>query len=176
MIYQGVLSAGENLRALIPFPTMPPRGKITLRATLSFASQTDPEHAVNYTRAGLSVTFRPKGRLKKTMPFFSAGKLYTPELQARMNEQKWETTLKHEQNFNIGTLDDPLFDITYGAREEGQSVDNKDLPPLPYAMVIILSVENTPGIYNNIRQRYQTLQPLRLRQEINIQQKLDGRR
>lgn len=68
-----------------------------------------------------------------------------------MNEQKWETTLKHEQTFNICTLDNPLFDITYGAWEEGQSVDNKDLPPLPYSMVITLSVENTPGIYNNIR-------------------------
>jgi hypothetical protein len=175
VIYQGVLSAGENLRALIPFPTLPAQGRITLRATLAFASQTDPEHSVNYTRAGLTVTFRPKGRLKKTMPFFSAKKIYTSELQARMNEQKWETTLKHEQTFNIGTLDDPIFDITYGAREEGKSVDNGDLPPLPYAMVITLSVENTLGVYNNIRQRYQTLQPLRLRQEINIQQNLNNR-
>lgn len=175
VIYQGVLSAGENLRALIPFPTLPAQGRITLRATLAFASQTDPEHSVNYTRAGLTVTFRPKGRLKKTMPFFSARKIYTSELQARMNEQKWETTLKHEQTFNIGTLDDPIFDITYGAREEGKSVDNGDLPPLPYAMVITLSIENTLGVYNNIRQRYQTLQPLRLRQEINIQQNLNNR-
>ena len=172
VIYQGVLSAGENLRAFIPFPTLPARGRITLRATLSFASQTDPEHAVNYTRAGLTVTFRPKGHSKKTMAFFSAGKMYTPEFKARMNEQKWETTLKREQTFNVGTLNDPLFDITYGAREEGQSVVNKDMEPLPYAMVITLSVEDTPGVYNNIRQRYQTLQPLRLRQEIGIQQKL----
>lgn len=102
------------------------------------------------------------------MPFFSAAKIYTPELQARTAEHKWETTLKHEQRFQPGTLDDPLFDITYGAREEGQSVDNSALPPLPYAMVITVSVKNTPGIYNNIRQRYQTLQPLRLRQEIQL--------
>jgi hypothetical protein len=168
VIYQGVLKAGENLRAIIPFPTVAAQGRVTLRATLCFASETDPEHAVNYTRAGLTVTLRPKGRLKTTKSFFSASKLYTPELQARMNEQKWETTLKQEQRFNIGTLDDPIFDITYGAREEGQSVDNDDLPPLPYAMVVTLIVENTPGIYNNIRQRYQTLQPVRLRQEITI--------
>ncbi|MFC0134392.1 peptidase S8 [Massilia eurypsychrophila] len=174
VIYQGVLTAGQNLRASIPFPTLVPNGRIKLRATLSFASQTDPEHAVNYTRAGLTVTLRPKGRLTKTMAFFSAGKMYTSELQARTHEQKWETTLKHEHDFNVGTLDDPLFDITYGAREEGQSTNNKDLPPLPYAMVVTLSVENTPGVYNNIRQRYQTLQPLRLRQEIGIRQRLDG--
>lgn len=168
VIYQGVLDAGQNLRAFIPFPTLPLNGRVVLRATLCFASQTDPEHAVNYTRAGLSVTFRPKKSSKKTMSFFSAAKIYTSELQARTHEQKWETTLKHEQRFQSGTLDDPLFDITYGAREEGQSVDNSSLPPLPYAMVITVSVENTAGIYNNIRQRYQTLQPLRLRQEIQL--------
>jgi hypothetical protein len=175
VIYQGVLHAGQNLRAMIPFPTLVPQGRITLRATLCFASHTDPEHAVNYTRAGLTVVLRPKGRKKKTMSFFSAGKMYTTELQARMHEQKWETTLKHEHRFNIGTLDDPIFDITYGAREEGQSVNNKDLPPLPYAMVVTISVENTPGVYNNIRQRYQTLQPLRLRQEIGIRHQMGGR-
>ena len=67
------------------------------------------------------------------------------------------------------TLNDPLFDITYGAREDGQAVDNSTLPPLPYAMVVTVSVQDTPGIYNNIRQRYQTLQPLEIRQEVRIQ-------
>ena len=98
--------------------------------------------------------------------------MYASALKARRREQKW--TLKHEHDFNVGTLDDPIFDITYGAREEGQNANNKDLPPLPYAMIVTLSIENTPGVYNNIRQRYQTLQPLRLRQEIGIRQRLDG--
>ncbi|MRV70674.1 S8 family serine peptidase [Duganella sp. FT92W] len=168
VIYQGQLQAGQNLRALIPFPDMPLNGRVTLRATLCFSSQTDPEHAVNYTRAGLSVTLRPKRSSKKTMPFFSAAKMYTPELEARMDDQKWETTLKHEHRFNVDTLDDPIFDITYGARLEGQSVDNDALPPLPYAMVITVSAEDTPGVYNNIRQRYQTLQPVSVRQEVRI--------
>ncbi|WP_440963191.1 hypothetical protein ACL58G_22125 [Massilia sp. GER05] len=70
---------------------------------------------------------------------------------------------------NVDTLDDPLFDITYGAREDGQSVDNETLPPLPYAMVVTISAEDTPGVYNNIRQRYQTLQPVEVRQEVRIQ-------
>jgi hypothetical protein len=135
---------------------------------LCFASNTDPEHAINYTRAGLSVTLRPKVNSAKTMAFFSAAKMYTSELDARRDEQKWETTLKHEKRFNAGTLHDPLFDITYGAREEGQSVDNKTLPPLRYAMVVTVAVENTPGIYNNVRQRYQTLQPVEIRQEVRL--------
>jgi hypothetical protein len=171
VIYQGVLTAGKNLRAIIPFPTLQALGKITLSATLCFASKTDPEHALNYTRAGLTVVLRPKGNQKGTKQFFSAGKMYTSELNARQNEHKWETTLKHQHTYNIGTLADPIFDITYGARAEGKKIINDDLPALPYAMVISLKVENTPGVYNNILQRYQTLQPLRLRQEIQIQTK-----
>jgi hypothetical protein len=169
VIYQGTLSAGQNLRASIPFPTLPLQGRVTLRATLVFASQTDPEHAVNYTRAGLTVTLRPNGADNKTMAFFSASKMYTSELEARSGEQKWETTLKHEKRFNASTLNNPIFDITYGAREEGQAVDNSTLMPLRYAMVVTVAVENTPGIYNNIRQRYQTLQPVQVRQEVRLQ-------
>ncbi|WP_348692740.1 S8 family peptidase [Duganella fentianensis] len=168
VIYQGTLKAGENLRALIPFPTLPLNGKVTLRATLCFASQTDPEHAINYTRAGLTVMLRPKHNRKETIAFFSSSKMYTSELEARIDDQKWETTLKHEQRFNADTLHDPMFDITYGAREDGKSVDNKSLPPLPYAMVVTVSAEDTPGVYNNIRQRYQTLQPVEVHPDIRI--------
>lgn len=74
--------------------------------------------------------------------------------QGRRDEHKWETTLKYEHRFNVDTLDDALFDITYGAREDGQSVDNSLLSPLPYAMVVTVAAEDTPGVYNNIRQRY----------------------
>lgn len=169
VIYQGTLQAGQNMRAPIPFPTIPLNGRVTLRATLCFSSHTDPEHAVNYTRAGLSVVLRPKKNVSKTMTFFSASKMYTTELEARTGEQKWETTLRHEHQFNVATLNDPLFDITYGAREDGQAVDNSTLPPLPYAMIVTVSVENTPGIYNNIRQRYQTLQPVEVRQTVRLQ-------
>ncbi|MYN47721.1 S8 family serine peptidase [Pseudoduganella sp. FT93W] len=174
VIYQGTLTAGQNLRALIPFPTMPLLGAVHLRATLCFASQTDPEHAVNYTRAGLTVILRPNRNSAGTVTFFSAKKMYTTELEARSGDQKWETTLRHEQKFNVETLNDPLFDITYGAREEGQAVDNSTLPPLPYAMVVTVSVEDTPGVYNNIRQRYQTLQPVEIRQEVRIQASGNG--
>jgi len=169
VIYQGTLKAGQNMRALIPFPTIPLNGRVRLRATLVFASHTDPEHAVNYTRAGLTVLLRPKKNVSKTMAFFSASKMYTTELEARVGEHKWETTLRHEHDFNPTTLNDPLFDITYGAREDGQAVDNSTLPPLPYSMVVTVAVENTPGIYNNIRQRYQTLLPVEIRQEVRIQ-------
>jgi hypothetical protein len=31
-----------------------------------------------------------------------------------------------------------------------------------------VSAEDTPGVYNNIRQRYQTLQPVEVREDIRI--------
>jgi hypothetical protein len=111
---------------------------------------------------------RPKHNRKETIPFSSSSKMYTTELEARMDDQKWETTLKHWHRRNADTLHDPMFDITYGAREEGQSVDNKSLPPLPYAMVVTDSADDTSGVYNNIRQRYQTLQAVELRQDIRF--------
>lgn len=168
VIYQGSLQAGQNMRALIPYPTLPLNGRVTLRATLCISSHTDPEHAINYTRAGLTVVLRPKKSSNKSMTFFSASKMYTTELEARTDEHKWETTLKHEHRFNAETLNDPIFDITYGAREDGQSVVNSSLPPLHYAMIVTIEVENTPGIYNNIRQRYQTLLPVEIRQEVRL--------
>jgi len=36
-------------------------------------------------------------------------------------------------------------------------------------MVVTVAAEDTPGVYNNIRQRYQTLQPVEIRQEVRIQ-------
>lgn len=78
-------------------------------------------------------------------------------------DQKWETTLKHEHPSAWARSTIQSSTSTYGAREDGQSVDNKSLPPLPYAMIVTVAVEDTPGVNNNIRQRYQTLQPVEVR-------------
>lgn len=34
-------------------------GKVTIKATFCISAHTDPEHAINYTRSGMGVTFRP---------------------------------------------------------------------------------------------------------------------
>src|SRR3546814_3650396 len=103
---------------MIPRPTRSTRTDTLITYTTLFRS-------VNYTRAGLTIYLRPKKSSKKTMSFFSASTMYTSELEARTDEQKWETTIKQENSFNAVTLDDQLFDIRYGAREEGKSVDNR---------------------------------------------------
>src|SRR3546814_15092128 len=53
--------------------------------------------------------------------------------------------------------------------------DNSSLPPLPYAMVITLIAEDTPGVYNTIRQRYQTLQTVEVRQEVRSEERRVGK-
>ena len=59
VLYQGELEAGRFLRTKIPVPAAGLRGMVTITATFCYATQTDPQDPLNYTRAGLEVVFRP---------------------------------------------------------------------------------------------------------------------
>ena len=50
VVYQGVIGPGEFLRCPIPLPDGPLTGKIAITATFCFASDTDPQDPINYTR------------------------------------------------------------------------------------------------------------------------------
>ena len=167
LIYQGALTAGQWLKAQIPFPDIPLHGDITITATFCYASKCDPEHPVNYTRSGMEIMFRKNGD-GDTSSFFTNSNLYPTEQESRRDGHKWETTLHHTRKFRKTSLDHPSFDVVYRAREGGQSVSQTDLSPLPYALVVTLRVNNTPDIYNNILQRYSVLQPVRLLGEVKI--------
>lgn len=167
LIYQGVLTASQWLKAQVPFPDIPLNGDITLTATFCYATQFDPEHPVNYTRSGLEVTFR-KNTSEETESFFTNKNLYPTEQESRRDGHKWETSLHHSRRFRKTSLDHPSFDIVYRAREGGQSVPSHELDPLPYALIVTLKVNNTPEVYNNILQRYPVLQPVRLQGEVGI--------
>ncbi len=167
LIYQGVLTASQWLKAQIPFPDIPLNGDITLTATFCYATKFDPEHPVNYTRSGLEVTFR-KNSNGDTSSFFSNNNMYQKEQDLRRDGHKWETSLHHQRRFRKTSLDHPSFDIVYRAREGGKSVPLTEIDPLPYALIVTLGVNNTPGIYNNILQRYSVLQPVRLQDRVRI--------
>jgi len=47
------------LRARIPLPATGLFGNVTITATFCYATETDPQDPLNYTRAGLEVSFRP---------------------------------------------------------------------------------------------------------------------
>jgi hypothetical protein len=170
VIYQGELKPSQYLRAFIPFPDTIINGKVTLKATFCFNSSIDPEHPINYTRNGLSITFRHKfgSDESKTMSFFSLNNSYQTEQEQRKEAHKWEVTLHKEQTFLKGTLDSPCFDIVYQAREQGRPADNRELEPLPYVLIVSLKAENTPDLYNSVRQKYQTLEPIKVEQRVII--------
>ena len=80
ILYQGVLDPKKFLRAIIPMPANKINGFVTIKATICFATETDPEHPLMYTRSGLQIFFRkdrfdiPAGKTNpKSTRFFKTG-------------------------------------------------------------------------------------------------------
>ncbi|WP_011296160.1 S8 family peptidase [Cupriavidus necator] len=168
VIYQGVINPGQPVRARIPFPDMKLNGKVTIRATFAFSAPTDPAHSLNYTKAGLNVIFRPNGGEKKSVSFFNQDN-FDSEGDLRRDAQKWEACLSRTRRFNPTTLNEPVFDVEYLTRDEGKAMRAKDQQPLPYVLVVTVSVDKTPGVYNNVLQKYKSLQPVKLATQVQIQ-------
>ncbi|WP_439828377.1 S8 family peptidase [Aeromonas enteropelogenes] len=170
VVYQGILKPSQHMRASIPYPDIALGGDVTLKATFCFTTPVDAEHPLNYTRSGLVVTLRKKHSERgNTFTFFNSKSIYSGEQEQREDAHKWETTLHKEHTFRRDTLDEPCFDIIYYGREGGMPVEVADLPDLPYVLIVSLKAKDTPDLYNNIRQRYQTLQPIQIKQDIRIQ-------
>ncbi|PHM50750.1 S8 family peptidase [Xenorhabdus miraniensis] len=169
VIYQGVLKPSQHMRAFIPYPDKPTTGCVNLRATFCFSSPVDAEHPLNYTRSGLEITMR-KGisDTKKglTFPLFNLKNIYADENEQRNDGHKWETTLRSEHTFKQDELTTPCFDIIYHGRDCGMPIDVSELDDLPYVLIVTLSAGEMPDLYNNIRQKYQTLQPIQVQQQV----------
>jgi len=171
IVYQGELEPSKYLRASIPVPAGALNGKITLKATFCFATETDAQDPVNYTRSGLSVTFRPHDSKKKettqqypdTAPFFKSDIYkHVDEIELREDLAKWETTLHRSINIDGEKLKNPVFDIHYNAREGGGVAKSPNR--IPYALVITVHAPEIPDLYDRIVRRYRTqlemLQPV----------------
>lgn len=170
VIYQGVLKPSQHMRAFIPFPDVPMHGSVNLRATFCFSSPVDAEHPLNYTRSGLEVTMR-KGISDTeglTFPLFNLKNVYADENEQRIDAHKWETTLRSEHKFKPDEITNPCFDIIYYGRDCGMPIDLGELEELPYVLIVTLSAEEMPDLYNLIRQKYQTLQPIQVQQQIML--------
>lgn len=169
VLYQGELEAGRFLRVKIPVPSSGLSGMVTITATFCYATLTDPQDPLNYTRAGLDVVFRPHHRkFAKTergpsknpasRSFFSSGGYETEEV-LRRDAHKWEPCMKASVRVRATTLNDPVFDIHYNARRGG--MNDGSAQPIPYALVVTVA-NDSPDLYNKIAQRYRTmLEPLR---------------
>jgi len=168
VMYQGALMPGKRLRAALPYPDIPLNGKVEVTATFCFFSDLDSEHSGNYTQSGLEIVFRTDvDDPSKTMSFFKKNNQFETEQEARDDAHKWETTLKANHRFQNTTLNDPCFDITYFTREKSSAASGKQLP-LKYTLIVSIKQPQTPELYSNVLQRYQTLQPIRLKQQIRI--------
>jgi hypothetical protein len=167
VVYQGELKPGKYLRASIPIPKTGLTGKVRLKATFCYASPVEPQEASCYTRAGLEITFRPniqkfvkdKSTSKTsaqpaTKSFFETSS-YATEEERRADWGKWETTLHAEHGYQGGTLNQPVFDIHYNAREGGAATVGAD--KIRYALVVTIEAAKHLDLYNEVLQSFATV-------------------
>ncbi len=174
IIFQGTLNSSQHLRIPVPVPEDIDCTWVHLNATFCINAVTDPEHPLHYTRSGLEITFRAnkekfleEANHPKPSTFFSCGDLYANEHELRDDAHKWETCLSRSKRFKRTTLNEPMFDVTYRAREQGAS-STEELPPIQYSLVLTIRSEGDSSIYNSILQQNQTLQPVRITNQIRL--------
>lgn len=175
VVYQGKISPARYIRAPIPVPagTMP--GKVLITATLCYATEVDPHHPGNYTRAGLETAFRPHDQKRKdpkqiyadTKSFFGKAQKGLMENELRRDAWKWENCIHAVASFQGRSLRNPIFDIHYNARLEGRNfAPDKELA---YALVISVQARKLSNLYDTIVRKYASLlEPLRPVVEIPI--------
>ncbi|BBI98943.1 hypothetical protein FGKAn22_06360 [Ferrigenium kumadai] len=165
VVYQGELKPGKYLRAMLPLPPSGLTGNIKLKATFCYSSPTDPQDAAAYTRAGLEIVFRPNDAKIKdgkanadTKGFFDMKKFATEE-ERRADMGKWETVLHGEKTMRGSTLNNPVFDIHYNARESGGKATGAE--KIRYALIITVEAPKHADLYNDILRAYaKTLVPI----------------
>lgn len=174
ILYQGELRPASWVRMQIPIPIDPMNGMVDITATFCFATPTDPQDPLNYTRSGLEVRFRPHDRKRKdpkqlhpdSSHFFQA-KDVSIEADLRADAHKWETTMHKNRSMRASGLSNPVFDVHYNARIGGRNALSAD--KVPYALIITIEAKRTRNLYDKILQRYPTiLEPLRPVVEIPI--------
>lgn len=158
VVYQGKLRPSKYLRAQLPLPLGPLPGNIAIAATLVFATEVDPADPSNYTRSGLEVVFRPNAddfkegaTTPKSKSFFPTS-FFQPESELRRTGAKWETVLSQTKRMHAKGLVRPTFDIHYLAREAGHNASSA--PDINYAMVISVSSDKVPDLYERVIQTY----------------------
>lgn len=154
IIYQGELRPGKYLRASLPIPKSGLTGMVNLKATFCYSTPIDPNHSGSYTRSGLEIVFRPNGTKREagkanavTRSFFRLGK-YASEQERRSDSGKWETVLHDEDRMQGRTLDDPVFDIHYIAREGAAPTSRAR--PIAYALVVTIEASKHADLFSAI--------------------------
>lgn len=167
IVYQGELKPGKYLRAALPIPDEGLKGMVNLAATFCYSTTVDPQDSASYTKAGLEISFRPNQDNKKdgaqnatTKGFFELKK-FANEQERRSDMGKWETVLHAEKSMRGTSLNKPVFDIHYNARQGGAGVKNNKADKIKYALILTITANKHPDLYNDILRSYnQILAPI----------------
>lgn len=167
IVYQGELKPGKYLRAALPIPDGGLNGMVNLTATFCYSTSVDPQDSASYTKAGLEISFRPNEDKKKqgaqnadTKGFFELKK-YSNEQERRSDMGKWETVLHATKGMRGSSLNKPVFDIHYNARQGGAAVQGNKAEKIKYALILTITAKNHPDLYNEILRSYnQILAPI----------------
>ena len=182
IVYQRQMPATGAVRLYLPVPTGL-TGDVEIRATFSFYCEVDPEDAINYTRGGLDIQFRPDttripppytkgGKLiTPTLPasdsFFSAKNFYATEHMKRDDAQKWETTLSRSKAKRASSLAQPVFDVSYVTREHGHS--GRRSANMKFALALTIRNKSALDLYDRvILSSGNRLQPMRPRAGVQV--------
>jgi hypothetical protein len=182
IVYQRQMPVTGAVRLYLPIPTGL-TGNVEIKATFSFYSEVDPEDAINYTRGGLDIQFRPdttkipppyyKGSklIIPTVPssdsFFSAKNFYATEHMQRDDAQKWETTLSRTKGKRSSSLNQPAFDVSYIAREHGHG--GRRSANMRFALVLTIRNRSARDLYDRvIVSSGNRLQPMRPRVGVQV--------
>lgn len=183
VVYQGVLEPSRYRRFQLPVPVDGFAGKVSFRATFVTATAVDPEDAINYTRTGVGIAFRPKtvghpGYVKvkgewkersvhESKPFYGKSAIFETEQVLRDDAQRWESVLKASRTYMPTTLDQPVFDIEHLARANGQAAPRSE--GVQYALIVTVSERGSNDLYNRIVRSYSgRLQVMRPQVDIPI--------
>lgn len=182
ILYQRAMPITGAVRLYLPVPAGL-RGNVEIKATFSFYCEVDPEDAINYTRAGLDIQFRPDTYrvrapyyegpklIVPTTPisdaFFTAGNFYASEHMRREDAQKWETTLSRTKTKRASSLNRPAFDVSYVAREHGHN--GRRSANMKFALALTLRNRSTQDLYDRvIATSGGRLQPMRPRAGVTV--------
>lgn len=182
VLYQGHLDPSKVIRTEVPLPLGELDGMVEIAATFCYLCQTDPHTPGDYTRAGLGITFRPhQHRFPKpaspnhradhdfpeSKPFFE-GVGRNTEQALRHDSFKWDTTRNARHRYRASSLNRPVFDIHYQAREPGSKLSPSSAIKLPYALVVTVTASKHPDLYDRIVACYPTLAPIRPRMHLPL--------
>jgi len=161
VVYQGTIDPAKYVRAILPLPHGPLDGLISISATFAFVCEVDPQDPSTYTRSGLEVYFRPHSQKypgpesteARTKSFFGSTNSRS-EQALRSDAHKWETVLHQSKRFRATSLDNPVFDVHYLAREGGAAYGRA--PKMRYSLVITVEAPGVADLYDRVLRAYPT--------------------